>query len=139
MVQRVFPNRVFRGFNSIGKTRPSTELHDIELIKRDILNHFYTHRGERVMRPGFGSIIWELLFNPFDDILRDQVLSDVDRIISSEPRVELISSDVIEYEHGLRINLKIKYIPYESIGNFSVNFDRRNNIQTTTETSLDEL
>lgn len=139
MVERVFPTGVFRGYSSYNKTRPNTEVHDIELVKINILNHFYTRRGERVMRPQFGTIIWDLLFEPFDEIVRDQILSDIDRILSLEPRAELLSSDVIENEHGLRINLELNYIPYQAIGSFSVDFDRRNNITVFNEMNTEDL
>lgn len=139
MVERVFPTNAFRGYSSFNKARPNTEVHDIELVKRDLLNHFYTRRGERVMRPQFGTIIWDLIFEPFDEVLRDQVLSDVDLIVSRDPRAELISSDVVEYEHGLRINLQLKYVPYEAMGTFTLDFDRRNGINTSNEVTTEDL
>ena len=30
---------------------------DIELIKQDLFNHFYTRQGERLMNPTYGTII----------------------------------------------------------------------------------
>ncbi len=128
MVERVNRSRLFRGFNSVDKISPMTEIFDIELVKRDLLNHFHTVRGERVMRPNFGSIIWDLLFEPFDETVREEVVADVETIIGFDSRVTLQQIDVVEFEHGLRVNVAVIYHPLEAIGLFEIDFDRRNQI-----------
>lgn len=128
-MRKIRREQLFRGYSSIGKTNPYTEITDIELIKRDLLNHFHTSKGERVMRPEFGSIIWNLLFEPFDATIREAVISDVENIIAQDPRVELQSLDVLEYDHGLRVDISVLYVPLNAYGQFEVEFDRRNNIQ----------
>ena len=52
---------IFKGFSTIDKIRAPYSLFDQELIKRDLLNEFQTRRGERLMKPNFGSIIHDLL------------------------------------------------------------------------------
>ena len=63
---------LFKGFSTVQgpKTR---KLHDIELAKQDLKNHFYTKRGERVMSPSFGSMIWQLMFEPWNDATEEAV------------------------------------------------------------------
>lgn len=125
--------QLFRGFSSIGKTTPATEITDIDLVKRDLLNHFFTIKGERVMRPEFGSAIWNLLFEPFDGTTREAILSDVQNIIAQEPRVELQNIDILEFEHGLRLNVSLFYVPFNAFSTFEIEFDRRNSSQTTSQ------
>jgi phage baseplate assembly protein W len=79
----------FIGFSTIDKYSPSYTLTDIDLIKRDILNEFQTRMGERVMRPTFGTIIYDLLMDPMDDQTVDDIKNDAVRIVNKEPRVEL--------------------------------------------------
>lgn len=131
MVVRANRSKLFRGFSSLDKINPKTEIFDIALVKQDLLNHFHTSRGERVMRPEFGSIIWDLLFEPFDQDLKDAVVADVQNVIDQEPRVTLRTVDVIEFEHGLRINISVIYNPLDVIGTFELEFDRRNQISST--------
>ncbi len=128
MVERMRRTRLFRGFSSIDSISPKTGIADLELVKVDLLNHFHTARGERVMRPNFGSIIWDLLFEPFDDDTREAIFADVDSIISQEPRVILDSLDITEFEHGLRIDVAVIYIPLDVVSTFQLEFDRRNNV-----------
>lgn len=83
------------------------------------------------MRPDFGSVIWDMLFEPFDDLVREAVISDARDIISQETRVELNSLDVFEFEQGLRIDIEVTYLPFNVVGTFEVDFDRRNGVETT--------
>lgn len=128
MVQRANRSKLFRGFSSTNKITPRTETFDIDLVKNDILNHFSTAKGERLMRPNFGSIIWDLLFEPYDDTVRDEVIADVEDIVGLDSRVTLQSVDVIEFEHGLRVNVAVIYHPIEALETFDIEFDRRNRI-----------
>lgn len=98
---------------------------DIQLIKRDLLNHFYTRKGERVMLPTFGTIIWDLLFEPFTDSIKGAIEADVRRVVKSDPRVALQGVNVSTSANGITVAVELKYVPYDSIGTFSMEFDRR--------------
>ena len=116
---------LFRGFSTIGAGPRNNELTDIDLVKRDILNQFYTRKGERVMMPNFGSIIWDLVFEPLDETNKEAIKNDAITIINSEPRVELSDVQVIEFEHGVRLELDVLYTPFNAFGRLEVEFDRR--------------
>ena len=57
----------FQGFSTKTNQFYPQRLYDIELAKQDLLNEIYTRKGERVMEPEFGSIVWELLFDPIGE------------------------------------------------------------------------
>ena len=98
---------------------------DIDLIKRDLLNHFLTRRGERLMLPTFGTIIWDMLFEPFTDSVKATIIADVKRVVQSDSRVSLEGVNVSTSAHGIKVAIELKYIPYDSVGTFAVEFDRR--------------
>lgn len=121
--------RIFKGFSTIpdGKnvlTRNWT-LTDLELVKRDILNQFMTVKGERVMMPTYGSIIWNLLFEQMSNTLIDQMVEDAKKIIKSDSRVEMDNISVRQFENGVILNIRIFYKPWGVYDNFSVEFDKR--------------
>jgi phage baseplate assembly protein W len=116
--------RLFVGF-STHDANTNTKLYDIELVNRDLLNHFQTRLGERVMLPNYGTIIWNLLFEPLTEGNRNRIISDATRIIKSDTRVELVSINVIEMDHGLKVDMQLKYNPYGVLQNFSASYDRR--------------
>ena len=84
---------------------------NIELVKRDLLNHFNTPMGSRVMRPDFGTRIYELLFDPFDDYTRNAIMEDVVRVIQTEPRVELVDLDVYADQQALTVLITLLFKP----------------------------
>lgn len=116
---------LFRGFSTVNASPRNNELTDIDLIKRDILNHFYTRKGERVMYPKFGSIIWDLLFEPLDESNKEAIISDATNIVTSEPRVNVSDIRVTEFEHGVRLEIDVLYKPLDALGTLEVEFDRR--------------
>lgn len=100
---------LFKGFSTFNRTRAPYTLTDEECVKRDLLNEFYTKKGERVMRPGFGSIIWDLLMEPQDDTTVEAVKDDIKRICGKDPRVEIINTQVYLGAQTIRAEIELKY------------------------------
>jgi len=113
----------YKGFSTVAGVK-SNQLYDIDLIKQDLTNHFYTRKGERVMNPNFGSIVWDMLYEPLDAANKDEIVEDCKVIISKDPRVELQDLNVMEYESGLRINIGINILPYNKTATMLLNFER---------------
>lgn len=126
MANRLQRNKIFIGFSTVDQTVPSTRLYDIELVKRDLQNHFMTSLGERVMKPNFGSIIWDLLFEPFTETVRQQIIADVQRVIKSDPRVELINLNVTNEEYGITVEAVLQYQPFAVLDTLYVRYVREN-------------
>ena len=100
------------------------QLVDLKLVEQDLLNHFNTKKNERVMMPGWGCGVWDYLFEPLDTV-RNDIVYEAEKVIAADPRVQLQSIDVSELDHGIRITMQLYYVPFNAIGTFSVNFDRR--------------
>tara|TARA_B100000925_G_C21857057_1_gene408304 strand:- start:404 stop:778 length:375 start_codon:yes stop_codon:yes gene_type:complete len=99
----------FIGFSTDGKVKPPFNLVDLDLVKQDILNQLKTSKGERVMRPNYGSIIKESLMQPLDALTRQDIEDDCIRIVKGDPRVDLINLTVEELEHTLRVEMYLEY------------------------------
>lgn len=100
----------FKGFNTVNNIRAPYSLFDNELVKRDLLNEFYTRKGERVMRPNFGSIIWDILMEPEDETTEQVIKDDIERIISKDPRVELKETVLFISDHTIRAEVFLNYV-----------------------------
>jgi len=99
----------FIGFSTDGKVKPPFNLVDLDLVKQDLLNQLKTSKGERVMRPTYGSIIMESLMEPLDGLIIQDIEDDCIRIVNSDPRVSLINMNVASLEHTLRIEMYLQY------------------------------
>ena len=118
-----FHTGTYKGFSTVAGVK-SNQLYDIDLIKQDLTNHFYTRKGERVMNPNFGSIVWDMLYEPLDASNKEEIEDDCRKIISQDPRVELNDLTLYEYESGLRINIGINILPYNKTATMLLNFER---------------
>jgi phage baseplate assembly protein W len=118
-------SKIFVGYSTIETNSKQQQFADIPLIKRDLLNHFNTIPGQRVMMPTFGCSIWNLLFEPFDDAVRDAIVAECTKVINAETRVVLQSITVNEFNQGIIVQMELIYQPYNVLDSFSVEFDRR--------------
>lgn len=100
----------FKGFSTVDRVRAPYTLVDRDLVKRDLLNTFYTRKGERVMRPNYGSSIWDLLMNPEDTLTRSEIEEDIRAIVDAEPRVKHVETTMIFSDQALRIEVTIQYV-----------------------------
>jgi len=101
---------LFKGFSTVDKVRAPYTLTDADLVKRDLLNHFYTRIGERIMRPTFGSVIWDYLMEPEDPDTQEIIKDDIERIVASDPRVEFQETNLTILDHTIQAEVKIKYV-----------------------------
>jgi len=101
---------LFKGFSTVDKVRAPYTLTDADLVKRDLLNHFYTRIGERVMRPTFGSVIWDYLMEPEDPETQEIIKEDIERIVNSDPRVQFQETILTILDHTIQAEVKIRYV-----------------------------
>lgn len=120
--RRITRRPFFVGFNTVGQPSPPYSLTNIELVKRDILNHFATPLGARVMLPAFGTRIYNLLFDPFDEYTKNAIIEDAVRVVQSEPRVELVSVDVYQEDQALNVIMVLLFKPESITDNLFVTF-----------------
>ena len=100
----------FRGFSTADRVRPPYTLRDLDLVKQDLLNVLYTRKGERAMRPDYGTIIWDLLMNPRDASTEKDIRQDIEKIVRADPRVEMIDIEVFMMDHVIRVEVSLNYV-----------------------------
>lgn len=119
---RITRKPFFVGFNTVNQPNPPYSLTNLELVKRDILNHFATPMGSRVMLPLFGTRIFEYLFDPFDEYTKNAIIEDAVRVVGSDPRVELVSVDVFQEDQALNVIMVVLFKPESVTDNLFVTF-----------------
>lgn len=115
---------LYIGYSTIDQNK-SVTLVDADLIKRDLINHFNIRRGEKLMNPNFGTIVWDSLFEPFTEQLKTAIIDDVTRIARYDPRLKVDQILVDQFEHGLLIELRLEYVDTNETETLKLIFDRR--------------
>jgi phage baseplate assembly protein W len=100
------------GFSTVGKVKAPYSLVGNDVVLQDLLNEFYCRKGERVMRPNYGCIIWDLIMDP--NVNADiKVKDEISRILKKDPRVEEIETVIDTFEHGIRAQVRLRILPYD--------------------------
>jgi len=120
--------KMYKGFSTISADTENYSLYDLALIRQDILNHFNIRQGERLMNPAFGTIIWDLLFEPLTEDLKGLILENVNAIINYDPRVKADDVIVTPYESGIQIECFLTYLPYNISQSLQLRFDQENGL-----------
>lgn len=121
-------DRAYRGFSTVDNERTSWVLYDFPLIKQDIINHFHIKKGEKLSDPGFGTIIWDVLYEPLDGEMRELIAQDVTEVINYDPRVSVSSINVESFETGIQINADLVFLPYNISEALRFRFDQNNGL-----------
>jgi phage baseplate assembly protein W len=117
---------IYRGFSTRLNAKKYS-VTDFALVKQDMINHFEIRRGEKLMNPTFGSIIWDMLFEPLTEDTKQIITNDITRIVSYDPRLAVQQVAVIEQDNGFLIEIIVSYIPTDQTETIALNFDRANN------------
>jgi phage baseplate assembly protein W len=112
----------FKGFSSKAD-KQSFKVYDFECVKQDLINRLSVRKGERVENPEFGTIIYDCLFEPFTEVLKDQILEDITANLNADPRLSTQEIIVKEADHGIAIQATITYVPLDITEKLQFKFD----------------
>jgi phage baseplate assembly protein W len=113
----------YKGFSS-KENKTNFKLYDIDLVKQDLINHFYIKKGEKLENPEFGTVIWDLLFEPMTEEVKELIAKDVEEIINYDPRVAVQSVSVDATDQGIKIAVDLLYLPFNISEKMTFDFDR---------------
>lgn len=119
----------YRGFSTYNRYK-KFRLTDFELAKQDLFNHFHIRKGEKLMNPDFGTIIWNVLFEPFTEEIKTAIVDDINNVVKYDPRINVDSVEVTQYDHGIQVTLSLTYIPSDQTGLMKMRFDQTSNSAT---------
>lgn len=114
----------FIGFNTIDQYKKFT-LTNFELIQRDLLNAFNIRQGELPGRPGYGTVLWDYLFENQVEQLTQQIRAEVQRVAGGDPRLFVNDIQFYPQENGILIQLQITVINTTNAEILSIFFDQQ--------------
>ncbi len=116
---------LYRGYSSVDlKSGVNTSVYDVDAVKQALRNEFNTRLGERRMRPFFGSIVHDLLFDLMDPRTETMVYADAERIFRNDPLVEPVEIrvDVDIDRHEIVVTATLNFVEFDMNDIFSVTF-----------------
>jgi phage baseplate assembly protein W len=120
--------KMYKGFSTVNTNTENYNLYDFELIKQDLFNHFYTRQGERLMQPSFGTVIWDLLFEPLTPEIKEIILQNVNTIINYDPRIKAENVIITGYDQGIQLQCTLTFLAYNIQQTLQLTFDQNNGL-----------
>ena len=115
----------FVGFNTINQPKKFT-LVDFELIKRDLLNAFNIRQGQLVGRPGYGTVIWDYVFENQTQETERGITAEIQRVAGLDPRIYIESAELFPQDNGILIQIALTTVPGQTTQFLSLFFDQQN-------------
>lgn len=115
---------LYKGFSTVSGTA-NYRLTDFDLVKQDLINHFNIRKGQKLMNPDYGTVIWDLIFEPFNDATKQAIETDIKRVVSSDPRIGVRSAVITQYDRGVQIELDLVFVQTNQAGTLALQFDQQ--------------
>jgi phage baseplate assembly protein W len=112
----------YRGFSTIGQVK-KFKLTDLELVKQNLFNHFNIRKGEKLMQPSFGSVIWSMMFEPLTEETKNLIQADVNKVVGYDPRTKVTNVIITQFDHGVQLDIEMEYLPSNQSDELRLTFD----------------
>jgi phage baseplate assembly protein W len=112
----------YRGFSTIGQVK-KFKMTDLELVKQNLFNHFNIRKGEKLMQPGFGSVIWSMMFEPLNEETKNLIQADVKKVVGYDPRTRVNNVIITQFDHGVQLDIEMEYLPGNQSDSLRLTFD----------------
>ena len=113
----------FIGFSTIDRFKKFTVV-DFELINIDLLNAFNIRQGELVGRPGYGTTIWDNVFENQTQETERAITNEIQRVAGGDPRLYINSIELFPQENGILIQIELTIVPSTDAERLSIFFDQ---------------
>lgn len=84
-------------------------LRDKDILKHDILMEIYTSKGECDWNPTFGTTIVDKIFQYKTDMVKSEIIAEIDNVISHSQYANLLNLSTEELDDGWIFNLTISF------------------------------
>jgi phage baseplate assembly protein W len=88
---------------------------DEQLVLRDFINGFNIKQGNKVGQPGYGTTIWDYVFDPNTENILSSIEDEVKRVASLDSRIVLNQVTAYSYENGILIELQMSFQPFNNL------------------------
>lgn len=120
------PGGVDGGFGGIVRpifTGKKYRLVDENLVIQDFVNALNIRQGQKVGKPGYGTTLWNFVFEPNTSDVQFRLETEIRRVASQDPRLELNSVKAFPQENGILIEVEMSVAPFNNAQFLNVFFD----------------
>jgi phage baseplate assembly protein W len=95
-----------------------------------LLNAFNIRQGELVGRPGYGTVIWNYLFEGQTSETQAVLYEEIQRVCAQDPRIFISGIQIFPQENGILIQLGLAVVPSTTAQQLSIFFNQQQRTAT---------
>lgn len=100
----------FIGYSTIDQTKKFT-LVDNQLVIQDLINAFNIRQGTLPGVPGYGTVIYDFLFEPQMQETQEGIYREIQRVVGLDPRLQVANIQMFPWQDGMLIQLELLILP----------------------------
>jgi phage baseplate assembly protein W len=93
---------------------------DEQLVVQDFINALNIRKGTKVGNPGYGTTLWDFVFDPSTLDVVQQIQQEIRRVVNGDPRLVINTISVYPKDNGILIELELAIQPFNQAQLLSV-------------------
>ena len=85
---------------------------DNDLVLQDFINAFNIKQGTKVGRPGYGTRLWDYVFDPNTGDVIAEIQEEIRRVANTDPRITIATISVYPKDNGILVELEMAVVPF---------------------------
>jgi phage baseplate assembly protein W len=103
------------------------KLTDQNLVVQDFINALNIRQGEKVGQPGYGTTLWNFVFEPNTQDVTFALEQEIRRVATQDPRMIIDFVRTYPQENGILVEVQMAVAPYNQAALLSVFFNSSTN------------
>lgn len=87
-------------------------LTDADLVIQNFVNALNIRLGTKVGQPGYGTRLWDFIFEPNSSPTRLDIENEIRRVANQDPRLQLAELVTYNYENGILLEIQAAVLPF---------------------------
>lgn len=98
---------------------------DAPLVVQDFINALNIKFGTKVGQPGYGTTLWDFVFEPNTVDVRDKLQNEIMRVASLDKRIEVNYVNPFFQDNGILVEVQLTILPFNQPLSLTVLFDNK--------------
>lgn len=117
------PGSILKSLNTGRKFR----LVDESLVIQDFVNALNIRQGQKCGNPGYGTTLWDFIFDPNTPDIQFQLQNEIRRVASQDPRLQIENLRAYPQENGILLEMQVAVTPFNAASLLSLFFNSNTN------------
>ena len=98
---------------------------DEQLVVQDFVNALNIPYGQKVGQPGFGTTLWDFIFEPNTADVQFQLETEIRRVAARDPRLDINYIKAFPYDNGILVETQVSVVPFNNPAVLNVYFNQQ--------------